>query len=633
MKELEFQEEWLSAYLDDELTEEQRQVVEQRLAVDPAAHIMLDDVRRVRAMVAKLPSWAGAEFKFTIPSELPDAFSDESPDADDELADDELADGSDFEEVPRSLAGTDSSASVNEVSRGAASSWREDSRGSQRSMLAWLATAASVLLMAGLGYFLWPSGGLMVSQLDQSVETAAPASRFKKELAPRRAGSIQPGAAVDSLTMNDNVQLGESRGSSPATAMSPSELMPPSVQLSLPDVALMAPRQFEREDINAKTRAEAAEGVAGRDAKSLLDASRNLSGAPALAAPTASSSSTMQLRGNATAELQSLAAPQAKGKADQNAEPAEPELLSKQAAEDLMLRQQTQGAASLGMEKAAPVVIVARSSRWNEAETLQFAASQAATFYGENALNYRQNAPNVQNPQPAAKDYQSSDEGRSAGRNADVLMATVKSDPATTESLFNSVVTTNQFLPVEPLQVATATQLANRIVAPVADSPAGFAANSPAVPTDAAKSQTMDVRSSEDRNAGSNAASSNTENNRYFQTQLGRSGQNALQGNSLVLFVTREEANRILKELQQQGQVSSQVWRVVQRSIGQAEDSLDSQTRNSSETKSLANEAAPNAALNRLNEQNKRFGDLPPPAIPPPADNDKVILMLNALPQ
>lgn len=55
----EFQEEWLSAFLDGELSAEKRAIVEQRLATDPAVSRMLDDLKKVRQVVSELPIWTG----------------------------------------------------------------------------------------------------------------------------------------------------------------------------------------------------------------------------------------------------------------------------------------------------------------------------------------------------------------------------------------------------------------------------------------------------------------------------------------------------------------------------------------------------------------------------------------------
>ncbi len=55
----EYTEEWLSAYLDDELTDTQRAIVEQRLASDSETQQLLDDLQRVRGLVNQLPAWSG----------------------------------------------------------------------------------------------------------------------------------------------------------------------------------------------------------------------------------------------------------------------------------------------------------------------------------------------------------------------------------------------------------------------------------------------------------------------------------------------------------------------------------------------------------------------------------------------
>ena len=64
----EYSDEWLSAYIDDELTETQRALVEQRLASDSEARQMLGDLQRVRGLVNQLSGWSG---KLASPAETP----------------------------------------------------------------------------------------------------------------------------------------------------------------------------------------------------------------------------------------------------------------------------------------------------------------------------------------------------------------------------------------------------------------------------------------------------------------------------------------------------------------------------------------------------------------------------------
>lgn len=55
----EFEEHLLSAYLDNELSADERALVEERLKTDPGAQQLLDDLKRVRSLVSTLPRWQG----------------------------------------------------------------------------------------------------------------------------------------------------------------------------------------------------------------------------------------------------------------------------------------------------------------------------------------------------------------------------------------------------------------------------------------------------------------------------------------------------------------------------------------------------------------------------------------------
>ena len=63
-----YHEEWLSAYLDDELSAEQRQIVEDRLQRDSAAQQLLAELQSVRNLVGGLPVWQGKPFAFDASS-------------------------------------------------------------------------------------------------------------------------------------------------------------------------------------------------------------------------------------------------------------------------------------------------------------------------------------------------------------------------------------------------------------------------------------------------------------------------------------------------------------------------------------------------------------------------------------
>ncbi len=55
----EYSEEWLSAYIDDELTDVQRAIVEQRVASDSHAQRLLNELQHMRSLIGQLPSWSG----------------------------------------------------------------------------------------------------------------------------------------------------------------------------------------------------------------------------------------------------------------------------------------------------------------------------------------------------------------------------------------------------------------------------------------------------------------------------------------------------------------------------------------------------------------------------------------------
>lgn len=62
----EFQQHWLSAYLDNELSTAERALVERKLEEDSEARELLEDLKRVRGLVATLPSWGNQAFQFDM---------------------------------------------------------------------------------------------------------------------------------------------------------------------------------------------------------------------------------------------------------------------------------------------------------------------------------------------------------------------------------------------------------------------------------------------------------------------------------------------------------------------------------------------------------------------------------------
>jgi anti-sigma factor RsiW len=61
-----FDESWLSAFLDNELDAAQRAAVEAKLQADPHAAEMLEDLKRIRELIGRLPAWEGTNSTFNL---------------------------------------------------------------------------------------------------------------------------------------------------------------------------------------------------------------------------------------------------------------------------------------------------------------------------------------------------------------------------------------------------------------------------------------------------------------------------------------------------------------------------------------------------------------------------------------
>lgn len=179
-----YHEEWISAYLDDELTAEQRQVVEARLATDPAARALLEDLQKVRNLIGDLPAWKGPGINTA--AVITGADLDEQLDLQDELEQDAgLEDAEDeFEEELEE----DWEDDLNREPEPPSPRVQAFENEVPRHMPGWVrpaAMAASVLAMLGIGYFLWrgePLAMLADSRSSNGVSpNAAPANGLADE--------------------------------------------------------------------------------------------------------------------------------------------------------------------------------------------------------------------------------------------------------------------------------------------------------------------------------------------------------------------------------------------------------------------------------------------------------------------
>ncbi len=499
MNELQFQEEWLSAYLDDELTAEQRQVVEQRLAVDPAAQTMLDDLRRVRAMVSKLPAWSGSELKFAIPSDLPRDLPNSSQN---DLAD-EIENSNDFEAVTHSMRGADETAA-----------WKEPPARSlvaRRSTLTWLATAASVLLALGLGYFYWPSDTLEVSQLDRTDRsseksaTAAPAGQqAAREAELEVAGAnITDSASLNAPSLESPGAVDDRMGLSPSAASDDS--INSGLTSSVPQSDISNIESNRNADRSEAFMADSMADPMPAPRTQLRMASPPRGGAEESAAsePSMNLRSSIQPDFSRGAEASSELAPPASAKSFaegtsdnrlQNLDFPQPPM------DAAVLKENTADSPTAG-----PQLQFARSATWIDTRSLNQAAAQAAVFFGQIRPVFDSNTTDSQLAKP--------NDGAAV---SEVLMATLNADQRELSSLFDSVVASNTLLAVE------SASLTERAEADASESVSEFG---------------------------------------QFVTPS-RAGQSLPPVSSLVLFVTREEANRILDELKQAGQIASPVWSV-----------------------------------------------------------------------
>lgn len=160
----EYQEEWLSAYLDNELTEQQRALVEERIANDGAAQQLLEELKQVRSLVSQLPGWDGPSITVseetlasTNPSGETTQSTQDSSDSNSEL-DGKLA--RDLDSEPEDGFADHIDPVVHDSARPDSAKYAPFKTPAATSMSGfqrwrWVALAAGVLVMTGAGIALW----------------------------------------------------------------------------------------------------------------------------------------------------------------------------------------------------------------------------------------------------------------------------------------------------------------------------------------------------------------------------------------------------------------------------------------------------------------------------------------------
>ncbi|MEZ6134843.1 MAG: hypothetical protein R3C53_08030 [Pirellulaceae bacterium] len=243
---LEYDEEWLSAYLDDELSDAQRHIVEGRLAVDPVAAATLADLQRVRSLVRQLPTWNGPNVQLSD-AELTSAEQNLEDNAQDEF-EDELEMEHELEFEAQELTPADSQSLQprwNKLSRRSSSSG-----GSSVSWLRPLVIAASLLLMAGIGYVLWPTSQPQLAS-SRSTDTNAESAQVESESLPLEKPEFNDALPADGGRSNSDLARLEQdamQGAAPPPAAMSALPQPNNADLaSLPPADRMVdPQEFNR---------------------------------------------------------------------------------------------------------------------------------------------------------------------------------------------------------------------------------------------------------------------------------------------------------------------------------------------------------------------------------------------------
>ncbi len=210
-----YQEEWLSAYLDDELTPQQRAIVEQRLKTDQATEVLFNDLSRIRGLVGTLPDWSGGRLAASVLNSIQGAS--------------QVATEPDFHDELKPLGDSDSLVALSTTGTLARDSRQRASEigfdRPRRAAMGWLrpfALVATVLLAVGVGYFLW-QGDAPWSLASVDRTTGVDSQTTSKAASPESQDSISPGESLDLPLTADG--FSSERSAVPLAATRPAEEM------------------------------------------------------------------------------------------------------------------------------------------------------------------------------------------------------------------------------------------------------------------------------------------------------------------------------------------------------------------------------------------------------------------------
>ncbi len=486
MKPLEYQEEWLSAYLDDELTEEQRQIVASRLASDPGALATLEDLKRVRKLVSELSPWSGQDLHVNIASlATTTVVGVDNHDS--------------FDDVPQSLGTAGELRSVPKNLE----AWT--SKPVRRFPIVWAATAASILLLLGLG----SAARLQWGKLDLALSDAVTPATAAKEAFNGNAGTPK-----SQLAERASALLVESNVNSELATRNELAVVPGGGR-EQPSQQDFAYRTFDAPALPADPAELASPGPASALAVANVQDQPQATGNT----PTATASAPLAENASATANF---------GK-----------LYALGAGIELQLNVPSE------IER----VRVARSSAWSEAEV------QAA---------FAETLPSLGIPGIPSQDERVANEMRYAGTaegspisamsrpaamstsQQPLLLAALEPRLANSSVLFDDLVDGNQLATITLSPSPQAKSSANSIEDVAMDKD-----------VEAAKEQ--DTRKQDPKEQDSEKSNKKiSANSQFFRQQPGTHSI----PDSIVLFLSESEAKQVLEQLQQKGLVASQIWQV-----------------------------------------------------------------------
>ncbi len=514
MKPSEYQEEWLSAYLDDELTAEQRQIVESRLAADAAAQSILDDLKRVRKLVSELVPWSGQNLQVSIPP--PGSAVGENWDASSPA----------LEGVSNALHAADAPGETENDVFGSSPTALTASRRSalqRRWRGTWAVSAASILLLVGIGSTLWWRWDAQNLAFNAA---SSPTSRAVQGLPVESFARSLPAASANSSSKRADSEL-----KSEVDRLSDLQALPSSDLLQTQSSEGPAAKTFDVRTLQDPTAA------ASRAPQDMAPASR-AGGSPSPASETNSAAlpAAPVIDGTSFATRGSQPGANSRNK-------------------------NSLGWFNFGADKELPGndsagevarIQIARSSAWSEQE-VEMAFAETMSGLGVQGITPSDVTGTDRRGMAGETEKLSKDQ--SSVPTQSLLLVSIEPTLANSTQFFDELIGTNQLTPVAPTHIQVPRLLTEgRLQAGEGRGEATTSANTPTATGTLAETKLAEKPAE----------------NAEFPAQ--QSSVPAIP-DAILLFLTESAAEEVLGHLQQKGQVTSQIWRVASEQPTVAESS------------------------------------------------------------